>query len=665
MSLSSDMQTLLSENETLVLENARLQVQVEKAKNEKLVAALEDAVTALEDEKAKVAALEDEKRLSVRKSDKQALQPAHPSSSSDHALRAENAQLRTMIAQRDEDISALVGMVGGLDKEVRQFITGLVKVSGDLESNRTEMFDKAPERLSLLIPHILRGSTTEIAVNEHEPRTESKASASVTKIDDTKEPSNPPPAGFPPELPLRPLTQFQPATPLKFPRDSASNQTAPSQLSYVQALQTPRAAQQPRGRGQPGAKKSKNPKKEAQRQGTSQTERQPQSEKPNKSRGTGGPNRGRTTLGSTSGSISTTGPTSHDKGARSVGYAGPQSTQVTAPAKTETPKKSEVTSAAEGMKQPPKPKPQVGSSVATSSNNNASNQLRGGADAFVPKSKPAAVPDTREVLSAEEFAGCERWGWPTGKTSDDYRIAGPPLDATPQSTKAVEAGPVSINGKVPIPLPQSPKQSNTLIQQTEPRDLGGKPVTQSRATKPVRAMSPDQPGITFPTVKSTEPRLEETRFSLGQYKTPSMARSAHEPLPDFAPIKDSGNGSSLKRISSSGPSTVFQSMTSTAPSLPVGFQFKIPDSNLGQEKPQSDWHPFENMEISDDILEGEDLGFPSEVDDDVSDVVSVSKQLDEGVSLKRDRFRWADEPEPLTSKQVVVSNSKGAVANSR
>ena len=71
----------------------------------------------------------------------------------------------------------------------------------------------------------------------------------------------------------------------------------------------------------------------------------------------------------------------------------------------------------------------------------------------------AGSADIYETISASDFVDLERWGWPPAMTRDDFRIASPPLDATPQSTKAVEAAPMSTKGKGSIS--QSPKQSKT------------------------------------------------------------------------------------------------------------------------------------------------------------------------------------------------------------
>lgn len=181
--------------------------------------------TRIKELEQKVHALEEDKRLSARKPDNQPLQPAMATSSSDPALRDEIAQLHATIAERDETVSALLTVVRKYHERLNQMSGGLREAAAEIESKQDEVFRDIPGYVVAAIHNRNRQSATETAAEEHQPRKESKTKVSVTDTDNSKPSSTPPTIGFQAEI----LHQVPPATPSKFPADSASNPTAPSQ----------------------------------------------------------------------------------------------------------------------------------------------------------------------------------------------------------------------------------------------------------------------------------------------------------------------------------------------------------------------------------------------------------------------------------------------------
>lgn len=261
MSLSTNMQTLIEEKSLL---QAQLEVQEQ------------NSAARIRELEQKVNTLEVHKRMSARKPDDQAVQPAMPTSSSDPDLRAEIAQLR---GQGSE----LLGMVRKYDEVFDKVEKGFTASAAALRSTKKEEFDK----LSKSVVEAIHNRDSHPS-QEHQPQKESKASLSVANTENSKPSSTPPTKGFGAEVPFRP-NPVPPATPFKFQDNSP---TAPSQPTCAGALQKPREEAQRKPRVNPNVAKQPSTHSEFTAKKEAEQQRQGRSDKPNKSHGLGGAIRG-------------------------------------------------------------------------------------------------------------------------------------------------------------------------------------------------------------------------------------------------------------------------------------------------------------------------------------------------------------------------------------
>lgn len=146
MSLSTNMQTLIEEKALL---QAQLEVQEQ------------NSASRIKDLEQKVIMLQLDKRLSARKPDDQAFQPAMATGSSDAVLRAENAQLRGQIAAKEGEVSEVLGVVRNYREVFDKVEKGFTASATALRSIRKEIFDKLSQSVVEDIHNMDRQSATE------------------------------------------------------------------------------------------------------------------------------------------------------------------------------------------------------------------------------------------------------------------------------------------------------------------------------------------------------------------------------------------------------------------------------------------------------------------------------------------------------------------------